>query len=218
MQIIHVTTWRPSPGRAAETIAAFAAAKKIHESHGAKARGFSTQVAGPNSGQLTYTLALDGWDGYAKFGAALQADAAWQALWAGIQVASPMATVESMVIVRVLEETAGTVAAGTGARVRSFRGYAFDPARRDEAVALLSAQRKTLEGFGGHVGIAQLEYGGPLVNRISSISEWSDMGAFAGFRDKISTDSAFQAAIAKLSAAGSPLTPMATTLSLELPI
>ena len=218
MQIIHQVTWQPAPGRQADTVAAFAAAKKIHESYGAKVRGFSNLVAGTNSGRLIYSLTHNDWTAFAKFGQALQADAAWQALWAGLQGTNPVATMESNVIASVIEETAGSVPAGTGPRVRSFRGYGFDPARRSEAVALLSAQKKILEAFGGHIRIGRLEYGGPLVNRISSMGEWADMAAFAAFRDKASTDSAFQAAVAKLSAAGSPLTLAAVTLSSELPI
>ena len=218
MQIIHSVIWLPAPGRQADTVAAFAAAKKIHESYGAKVRGFSNLVAGTNSGRLAYTLRHNDWAAFAKFGQALQADAAWQALWASLQGANPVATMETNVLVNVIEETAGTLPSGTGARVRSFRGYAFDPARRDEAVALLSAQRKVLEGFGGHTTISQLQYGGPLVNRVSSSIEYADMSAFAGARDKMNTDASFQAAIAKLSAAGSPLTLMATSLITELPI
>lgn len=91
--ILSVSTWRPNPGRLQDLLAGIAAAKKIHTRLGANVRVATTQFGGtPLS--VVYAIECADWAAFGAFGAKLEADPEWQAMWAAA-TANPSATLVS---------------------------------------------------------------------------------------------------------------------------
>ena len=95
MAVRSVAIWQPSPGKAGAFLAICTQAKAIHERLGGKVRVSQLTFAGPNAGQIVYSIEHADMTALAKFGEKLSADTAWQTLWSGSQTADPAATLQS---------------------------------------------------------------------------------------------------------------------------
>lgn len=98
--IISVHIWRPAPGQQQTFLAGAAAAKKIHERLGGKVRLRATQFGGSPMSYV-YAVEYDSWAAFGAFGAAVEADAEWQAFWQAAQANPTSELVSSAVMVEV---------------------------------------------------------------------------------------------------------------------
>lgn len=96
-----VTIWSVTQGRMSDFIATAQKARVIQERLGAKCRLGSMAFAGPNTGQLVYTMEHATLTDLASFNERLGADPEWQKLWATEMAgnANPVGTVLSHSIV-----------------------------------------------------------------------------------------------------------------------
>jgi hypothetical protein len=96
-----VTIWSVTQGRLAEFLEVAKKARVIQERLGAKCRLGSMAFAGPNTGQLVYTMEHASLADLAAFNDRLGADPEWQKLWAAEMAGNknPVGTIMSHSIV-----------------------------------------------------------------------------------------------------------------------
>jgi len=200
MSVTNLISWLSKPGRRAEAMANVGNAKRILEGLGARVRVYQPLVAGPNAANLSFVSEFDTMSAYAKWLAAVQADAEWQALQqTSINSAEPAATMVASTLSVTIPglDVSGAAAKGTGPRVVTATLVQPLPGKQPNTVADLKELAPLITGAGSRFSARLITVGGPATGQIAIVTEADDLAAWGSAMDKLPTVGEFQAWQAK---------------------